>query len=85
MVTTKYYATRKDGVDLFRTLDAVVDERGEPILDAEGEPIPTGFKIHKVGTDEFYDDAIDVAGAPFIYEETDTPIELVEEPAEVDA
>ena len=30
-----------------------------------------GLQIHKVGTDEIYDEAIDVAGAPFTYEETD--------------
>jgi hypothetical protein len=33
-----------------------------------------GLKIRKVGTDEVYDEAIDVQGAPFVYEETDTPI-----------
>ena len=35
----------------------------------------SGVKIHKVGTDEVYDDAIDIEGAPYIYEETDEPIE----------
>ena len=34
-----------------------------------------GVQIIKVGTDEIYDEAIDVDGAGFIYEETDTPIE----------
>lgn len=33
------------------------------------------LKIHKVGTDEVYDEAIDVEGAPYTYEETDIPIE----------
>lgn len=33
------------------------------------------FKIHKIGTDEIYDEAIDVIGANFIYEETAEPIE----------
>lgn len=68
----------------------MVDEHGNPlfnektITDENGnvvkvkEPIPTGFKIRKVGTDEIYDDAIDVAGAPFTYEETDIPIESEE-------
>jgi hypothetical protein len=32
------------------------------------------LQIHKVGTDEVYDEAIDVEGAPFAYEETDLPI-----------
>lgn len=34
-----------------------------------------GMRIRKVGTDEVYDDAIDVEGAPYTYEETDEPIE----------
>lgn len=41
-----------------------------------------GMKIHKVGTDEVYDDAIDIEGAPYIYEETDEPIEVAEQPQE---
>lgn len=28
-------------------------------------------QIRKVGTDEVYDDAIDIEGAPYTYEETD--------------
>lgn len=35
-----------------------------------------GLMIQKVGTDEVYDEAVDVEGAPYVYEETDTPIEL---------
>ena len=34
-----------------------------------------GVKIQKLGTKEIYDEAIDVQGAPYTYEETDTPIE----------
>ena len=34
-----------------------------------------GLKIRKVGTDEIYDEAIDIEGAPYTYEETDIPIE----------
>lgn len=41
-----------------------------------------GMKIHKVGTDEVYDDAIDIEGAPYIYEETDEPIAVAEQPQE---
>jgi hypothetical protein len=37
-----------------------------------------GFKIRKVGTDEVYDEAIDVEGAPYIYEETTELIEREE-------
>lgn len=39
-----------------------------------------GLKIHKIGTDEIYDEAIDVAGAPFFYEETEEKIEEIEVP-----
>lgn len=81
------YRTREDGVKLIRRLDVKVNEDGETlfrekeIVDENGntvkvkEPIPTGFKIRKVGTSEIYDEAIDVEGAPFKYEETDEPIE----------
>ena len=31
--------------------------------------------IRKVGTEEVYTEAIDVEDAPFVYEETDIPIE----------
>jgi hypothetical protein len=40
------------------------------------------MKIQKVGTDEIYDEAIDVEGAPFTYVETEMPIEVVEEETE---
>ena len=33
-----------------------------------------GFYIKKIGTEEVYDDAIDVEGAPYTYEETETTI-----------
>lgn len=41
-----------------------------------------GMKIHKIGTEEIYDEAIDVENAPFEYEETDTPVEVEEVPDE---
>jgi hypothetical protein len=34
-----------------------------------------GFKIRKVGTDEIYEEAIDVGSAPFVYQETQELIE----------
>lgn len=37
-----------------------------------------GLKIQKVGTDEIYDEAIDIDGAPYTYVETDIPIETEE-------
>ena len=33
-----------------------------------------GVQMRKVGTDEYYDEAIDIEGAPYEYEETDIPI-----------
>lgn len=36
------------------------------------------MKIRKVGTDEVYDEAIDVDNAPFVYEETTEKIEETE-------
>ncbi len=33
-----------------------------------------GLKIRKVGTEEIYDEAIDVEGATFNYEETELPV-----------
>ena len=38
-----------------------------------------GFKIHKDGTDEIYDEAIDPAGSGRTYTETDELIEIFEE------
>lgn len=40
----------------------------------------SGFKISKFGTSEVYDEAIDIEGADFIYEETKIPIERNDEP-----
>ena len=36
------------------------------------------LKIRKVGTDEIYDEAIDIEEAPYEYEETNEPIEVEE-------
>jgi hypothetical protein len=33
-----------------------------------------GMQIRKIGTEEIYDEAIDVETADFQYEETDTPL-----------
>lgn len=87
MVKKFFYKTREDGVKLYRNLDVQVDENGNPlfrekeVVDKNGnitkvqEPIPTGFKIHKIGTNEIYAAAIDVEGAPYEYEPTDIPVE----------
>jgi hypothetical protein len=36
------------------------------------------FKIQKVGTNEVYDEAIDVEGASYIYIETNEPIDTLD-------
>ena len=36
------------------------------------------YMIRKIGTDEVYDEAIDVENAPYEYEETDVKIEIEE-------
>ena len=36
------------------------------------------YMIHKIGTDEIYEEAIDIEGANFEYEETDEKIEVDE-------
>ena len=38
-----------------------------------------GLKIRKAGTDEVYDEAVDVKGAGYQYEETDTPVDTYED------
>jgi hypothetical protein len=42
-----------------------------------------GVKIQKVGTDEVYDEAVDVEGAGYRYTETEEPIEVESNEEEV--
>lgn len=39
----------------------------------------SGFMIHKVGTDEYYEEAWDLQTSPYVYEETDIPIDQPDE------
>ena len=39
--------------------------------------------LHKIETEEFYSEAIDIEGAPYTYEETDILIQKEEEVMEV--
>lgn len=74
------YKSKKDGVvKLVKRISGVYSEDGKTI-------VPTGFMIRKVGTDELYDEAIDIENAPFTYEETDefTEVEEVTNVAEVE-
>lgn len=40
--------------------------------------------IHKIGTEEYYAEAIDVENAPWSYEETDIPVDEEEMPEDRD-
>lgn len=61
MVKKEFYATRKDGVSLYRSYS------------------DQDLKIQKVGTNEIYDEAIDIETTNYQYVETDKPIEKPEE------
>lgn len=84
MIDTREFRTRKDGVKLYRTVDALTDENGkvllESIYDENGKvigkrAIPRGFYILQNETGIEYAEAIDVENAPYTYSETDKPIE----------
>ena len=75
MIITEFYMTRNDGTNLYRTIDAKIDENGTPLRDEYGRLLPTGFKIQKVGTNEFYDEAIDIEESGYAYIETDKLVE----------
>lgn len=70
MVVKKYFSTRKDGVNLFRTYSDEGLKIRKSTFDSFG---------NKVETDQVFNDAIDVESAPFIYDETDIPIDRGDE------
>lgn len=83
MIIKGFYRQRKDGVKLYRTIDALTDENGnvllENIYDENGKvigerAIPRGFYILQNETNIEYTEAIDVENAPYTYSETDKPI-----------
>lgn len=77
MIITEYFKTRNDGVNLYRTIDAVVDEYGNPVRDENGNLIPTGKMIMQVQTGVEYSEAIDVENTSYVYVETENDIESV--------
>lgn len=79
MIDTRYYRTRKDGIKLYRTVDALTNENGKVILDKDGNAVTRGFYILQNETGIEYEEAIDVENAPYTYSETDKPIEIIEE------
>lgn len=60
MIIKKFYLTREDGINLYKTYS------------------DQNFMIHKIGTEEIYDEAIDIESAPYEYEETEEKIEQEE-------
>ena len=79
MIDTREFRTRKDGVKLYRTIDALTDENGKVILDQNGNAVMRGFYILQNETGIEYEEAIDVENAPYTYSETDKPVEVIEE------
>ena len=75
MLITEPHSTRDDGVQLFLTIDALVDDNGEIVRDKDKHPVPRGFLILQNETNTEYPEAIDVEDAPYTYSETDIPIE----------
>lgn len=76
MIINEFYRTREDGVKLFLTMDAVVDENGNPVRDEKKKLVPTGFKILQVETNRPYNQAIDVETASYTYVETEIPVDV---------
>ena len=75
MVITEYFKTRNDGVKLYKTIDAVVNENGKPVRDEEGNLVPTGKMIIQQPTNIEYSEAIDVENAPYTYIASEKDIE----------
>lgn len=86
MIVKIYLRTRKDGVKLYRTVDALLDEEGKVVLDKDKNAVKRGYYILQNETQREYDEAIDVENAPYTYSETDKPIPVEPiEPSEDDA
>ena len=71
MIISINYKTREDGVNLIQRYSGEILE--------DGTVLRTNFMLHKIGTDEYYADPIDVEDAPWEYEETDIPIDFYDE------
>lgn len=77
MIIKEFYKTRKDGVNLYRTVDALTNENGEVVTDENNNAVMRGFYILQNETGIEYAEAIDVENAPYTYSETDKPIEPI--------
>ena len=65
MIVKEFYRTRSDGVNLYRTYSSDSLKIRKYTFDQMG---------NKIATDEVYDEALDIEGAPYVYKETDEPI-----------
>ena len=80
MIIKEFYRQRKDGIKLYRTVDALTDEEtGKVILDKDKNAVMRGFYIKQNETGVEYEEAIDVENAPYTYSKTDKSIEVIEE------
>ena len=66
MVVKEFYKTREDGVKLNRSYS----DKGLKI-----QKVVVTWNGKRIKKDEIYDEAIDIEGAPFTYEETDIPVD----------
>lgn len=87
MIVKVNFGIREDGKKLFCRYDAKV-KKGKIVRDKNDVPVPSGFKIRKLGTQQTYDKAIDVEDAPYRYTRTNilvTPLaKEVQEPFETE-
>ena len=70
MVIKEFYETREDGVKLNRSYS----DKGVKI-----QKVVVTWNGKRIKKDEIYDEAIDVEGAPYDYEETDIPVDAEKE------
>ena len=74
MIVKEFHRTRKDGVKLYLTMDAAIDENGNALRDENGALVPSGYQIKQVETNRYFNSAIDVEFAPYHYRATTVPI-----------
>jgi hypothetical protein len=70
MIILTDYKIRNDGVKLVQRYSGEYAE--------DGTIIRTNFMLHKIGTEEYYAEPIDVEDASWEYEETNIPVETHE-------
>lgn len=69
MIVETFYRSRMDGkIKLIKRVAGVYAADGKTVS-------PTGFKIRQIGTDELFDEAIDIRESNYQYIETDVPVD----------